>query len=96
MYAVIFRATIDKIDDEYTHTPEALRKLAFESYGCLDFVAVSDSDVEIAISYWENEEAIFKWKHDADHMLAQKLGQERWYKNYTVEVVEVKRKYSFK
>ena len=62
MYAVIFKATIAEFDDEYFSTAERLKKLAFEKYGCQDFVSVTEGDEEIAISYWQTMQQIKDWK----------------------------------
>ncbi len=37
MYAVIFKALIKHIDDEYTITAKRMRELAINHYGCLGF-----------------------------------------------------------
>lgn len=95
MYAVIFKAVTGIQDDEYGKTVERMRELAFEKYGCLEFFAVTEGNQEVAISYWRDEESIVKWKTDSEHTLAQELGRSKWYESYTVEVVEIKRKYSF-
>ncbi|MCV6627456.1 MAG: antibiotic biosynthesis monooxygenase [Cellvibrionaceae bacterium] len=95
MYAVIFRVKAGVQDSEYGNTVARMRELAFEKYGCIDFIAVSEGRDEVAISYWESEAAILNWRQDAEHSLAQELGRERWYESYIVQVVEVKREYSF-
>ncbi|TCS35584.1 hypothetical protein EDC30_11052 [Paucimonas lemoignei] len=51
MYAVIFRAKIGAIDDEYIRVAAMLRETALTSFGCLDFVSVSEGNAEVAISY---------------------------------------------
>jgi heme-degrading monooxygenase HmoA len=95
MYAVIFRAKPGIQDDEYGKTVARMRDLAFGKYGCLDFVAVTEGEQEIAISYWENEESIRAWKSDSEHSLAQEVGRSKWYDSYIVQVVEIKREYKF-
>lgn len=94
MYAVIFKAKIAKLDAEYSIMAARMRELAFEKYGCLDFVAVCEGEQEVAISYWPDEQSILAWKQDPEHLLAQQHGQKNWYQSYTVQVVEVKREYS--
>ena len=93
MYAVIFKAKFDALDEEYFKVSEALRNLAIEKYGCKDFVSCSEGDSEIAISYWESEDQIKAWKSDPEHRKAQALGKSKWYKSYQVEVVEILRSY---
>ena len=92
MYAVIFRATVAELDDEYFRTAERMKDLAFEKYGCLDFVSVTEGDEEIAISYWETERHIRDWKNDPEHRLAQVSGRNKWYKFFSVEICEVVKK----
>jgi hypothetical protein len=50
MFAVIFKARIAGFDDEYSRTADRLKKLAFEKYGCLDFVSVTEGNDVFAIS----------------------------------------------
>jgi len=94
LFAVIFRAKVALLDDQYSIMASEMRDLAIEKYGCLEFVATTEGEDEIAISYWPDEDSISRWKSDTKHIKAQKLGQSKWYKSYTVEVVELKRKYS--
>ncbi|MGH1460428.1 MAG: antibiotic biosynthesis monooxygenase family protein [Neptuniibacter sp.] len=96
MFAVIFRASVADLDDQYFKTAEQMRRLALENYGCLEFISMKEGDQEIAISYWETEEAIQAWKKDSEHLAAQQKGIDIWYNFYEVEVVKVIRKYSSK
>jgi len=49
--------------------------------------------IVIVISYWKDEESIRRWKQQMDHVKAQKLGQQRWMKNYQVRIGRVERAY---
>ena len=93
MYAVIFRAKTKKLDDDYFKMAKRMRELAINEYGCVEFTAVTEGSDEIAISYWESMEQIKKWKQNSEHLLAQKLGKEKWYETYSVEIVEILEKY---
>jgi len=92
MYVVIFKATIAELDDQYQRTVERLRDLAFEKYGCLDFVSATGGDEEIALSYWETEQQIRDWKNDPEHRRAQVRGRDKWYQSVSIEICEVKSK----
>ena len=92
MFAVIFKARIAVFDDEYSRMAERLKTLAFEKYGCLDFVSVTEGNDEIAISYWETEQQIRDWKNDPEHRLAQIRGREKWYESLNIEICEIIRK----
>lgn len=105
MIAVIFKATLrqqlinrqdldsQKEFDRYLNTAASLRNKALNEYGCTQFTSSTEGDQEIAISYWPNLEAISKWKNDEVHLQAQKIGRERWYEYYKVDVVEILRSY---
>jgi len=96
MYAVIFRAKITGLDEEYSRVAERMKELALGAYGCIDFASVTQGSEEIAISYWENEDQIRKWKSNSEHTIAQELGRSKWYESYTVQVVKVIREYASK
>ena len=94
MFAVIFRANVKELDNSYFETAKRMRDLAFEKYGCLDFLSLSENGDEVAISYWPSLEAIKRWRNDEEHKMAQRKGTELWYASYKVEVVEVLRSYA--
>lgn len=93
MYAVIFKAHINQLDDTYSETSKRMRELAINKYGCTDFISITEAPYEISISYWKKLEQITKWKQDAEHLVAQERGRSHWYKTYKVEVVEIIREY---
>jgi heme-degrading monooxygenase HmoA len=92
-FIVIFRARISKLDDEYIVAASELRELALRDFGCLEFHSICEGNQEIALSYWPDEASILRWKQHADHVMAQRLGRERWYADYRVEITELKRGY---
>lgn len=94
MYAVIFRAEIHTLDDEYVAMAERLREIALNDYGCREFCSYTEGSNEVAISYWDAEQQIRAWKQNAEHLAAQEKGRSRWYKSYTVQVLEVLREYN--
>lgn len=93
-FAVIFKAEVRQLDPDYEMTAQAMRHLAMDEYGCLDFSSLCENNREIAISYWPDLESIKRWKNNPDHLRAQQLGRERWYKHYKVEIVELLREYT--
>jgi len=94
MYVVIFRAKIRAPDEKYSKVASRMRELALGQFGCLEFHAVREGRDEVALSYWPSEDAIKAWKSHPDHVLAQRIGKERWYESYTVQVAAVTREYS--
>jgi heme-degrading monooxygenase HmoA len=107
MIAVIFRATLSQQlisqsalnsqnQDElnrYLKMAEALRNKALNEYGCVSFMSTTEHDQEIAVSYWPDTQAVSHWKNDALHLQAQQIGHNKWYKHYSVDIVEVLRSY---
>ena len=93
MFAVIFKAKVKVLDAQYADAAKRMRDLALGEYNCKAFICPTTGDTEIAISYWQCEEDILARRNDAEHLATQKLGQEKWYESYTVEVVEVLRSY---
>ena len=49
MYAVIFRAEINKTDSAYSEMAAQMRDLAKNKYGCIEFTSVTEGTNEIAI-----------------------------------------------
>jgi heme-degrading monooxygenase HmoA len=94
MYAVIFKAVIDKLDSAYYETADRLRQLAKTKYGCLDFISFNEGEQELAISYWPSKAHIAAWKNDPEHRKAQRLARFGWYRSYKVEVVKIEREYT--
>ena len=94
MYAVIFRAEINKLDSRYSEMASQLRALAIKKYGCKEFISVTEGNQEIAISYWQDQEQIKQWKQDSRHLVAQEPGGKIWYKSYTMHIAEIIREYS--
>lgn len=94
MYTVIFRAEINKLDSRYSEMASRMRELAINKYGCTEFISVTEGTQEIAISYWQDQEQIKRWKQDSEHLVAQELGQSIWYKSYKVQILEIIREYS--
>ena len=93
MYAVIFRAEINKLGSSYAEMATRMRELAINKYGCNEFVSTTEGNYEIAVSYWNNEEQITLWKQDAEHLAAQELGRSEWYSYYKIQIVEIIREY---
>lgn len=80
-------------DVEYKQLVARMRDMAIKSYGCRDFTSCTEGSHEIAISYWDTEDQIKRWKQNSEHLVAQGKGREKWYKSYSVEVVEIVRSY---
>jgi heme-degrading monooxygenase HmoA len=95
-YAVIFTSVrADADPNDYARTATLLDQLAQDQPGFLGIESVRDaSGLGITVSYWTSEEAILAWKRVADHQVAQRLGRERWYRDYALRVARVERAYT--
>ncbi|MFM1885518.1 MAG: hypothetical protein RL026_675 [Pseudomonadota bacterium] len=89
MFAVIFRAQVRALDDDYFRTAQHLRELARRDCGCLGFQAVTEGDLETAISYWPDPASIAAWRDHPEHARARQVGRERWYASFSTEVIEL-------
>ncbi len=79
MLVVIFRATINQLDAEYSATAERMRDLALTEFGCLAFHSISEGSEEITLSYWPDDASIRRWRAHPEHLEAQQTGKDRWY-----------------
>lgn len=94
MYIVIFKATIKQLDATYSDMAQMLRHKALSQFSCAKFEACSENGFEIALSYWHSLEDIQRWQQDAEHQVAQRLGKQKWYQDFSVEICKIERAYS--
>lgn len=93
-YAVIFTSIGSDNYDGYEEMAERMDKLAAQQPGYLGMESAGD-EFGITVSYWESLEAIRNWKANAEHLVAQKLGREKWYTAYKTRICRVERDYGF-
>lgn len=94
-YAVLFTAQRAQGDHGYGRMAERIHALALAQPGCLGAESARDEEgFGFTLSYWKDEESILVWKQNAEHLVAQKLGQERWYSHYELRIARVERAYS--
>ena len=96
-YAVIFIARRTLVDDGYNETATRMESLAHNQPGFLGIESIEQGDgLELTISYWKDEQSIFDWKHNLEHLDAQRQGREKWYEGLEIRVARVERAYGFK
>lgn len=93
-YAVIFTSVRTDTNEEYSEMAEKMVELASRQSGFLG-IESARNEIGITVSYWESLEAIRAWKANLDHLEAQKLGREIWYKAYKTRIAKVERDYDF-
>lgn len=93
-YAVIFTSLRTDVDEGYAEMADRMVALAAEQPGYLGVESARDG-LGITISYWESLDAIRHWKANADHLVAQKFGREKWYAAFKTRICKVERDYGF-
>ncbi|MEQ1744988.1 MAG: antibiotic biosynthesis monooxygenase [Saprospiraceae bacterium] len=89
-YAVIFSTVRTDGDDGYAATAQRMAELAAAQPGFLGEEFARDN-IGITVSYWADLESVRQWKMNAEHLIAQKMGREKWYRSYRLRVCKVER-----
>jgi len=96
MMVVLFRSKLVDVPDGYAEMAQEMVSLAKTMPGFVDVKAYKADDGErLTVVWWEDEETLKGWREQARHRVAQRLGRERWYEYYKIEVAEVVRKNTF-
>jgi len=92
---VLFRSRRTEADPEgYGAMADEMLTRARSMPGFVDFRHYAAEDGErISVIWWESEELMRDWREDARHQLAQRLGRERWYSFFHLDVAHVVRSY---
>lgn len=91
-YAAIFASVRTVGDQGYEAMDARMSELAAKQPGFLGVEAARDAQgFGITVSYWRSIEDIAAWKRNAEHLLAQKLGREKWYAGFRLRVAKVER-----
>ncbi len=91
-YAVIFSNHRTDVNEGYEAMAMRMIELAAQQPGFLGVESVRE-DLGITVSYWTDLESIKKWKANAEHLVAQKLGHEKWYTSFKTRIAKVERDY---
>lgn len=91
-YAVIFTSTRTEGDNGYGAMADRMVELAAEQQGFLGIESARE-EIGITVSYWDSLDAIRKWKQNAEHLEAQRLGRESWYADFKLRIAKVERDY---
>ncbi len=95
--AVIFTSRRTDLDHgEYEDMAARMAELAARQPGYLGLETARDPDgFGITVSYWRSDEHARAWKQQSDHLEAQRMGRERWYRSYRLRVATVEREYTY-
>ena len=90
-YAVIFTSRRREGDHGYADMARRMEALARTQPGFIGIESAHESSLGITISYWRDLESIHAWRRQVEHREAQRLGKERWYSDYRIQVARVER-----
>ena len=97
MVIVLFRSRLTpEAGDDYAAMADEMLARARSMRGFIDFKSFKAADGErLSVIHWESQETMRVWSDDLRHMVAQRLGRERWYDSFHVEVADIVRSYAF-
>ena len=96
MLVVLFRSKLVDAPEGYVEMAQEMLDTAKTMPGFVDVKAFKADDGErLTVVWWESEETLQTWRTHARHLIAQRLGRERWYQYYSLEVAELKRSTRF-
>jgi heme-degrading monooxygenase HmoA len=96
MIVVLFRSRLVDAPQGYAEMAEEMEAIARTMPGFIDVKGYTAEDGErLTIVRWQDEETMRAWREQERHRVAQKMGRERWYAYYKMEVAEVLREKAF-
>lgn len=90
-YASIFNYYLSDNLEGYAEMDALTLELAQETEGFLGYESHKSNGRGSFISYWQDLEAIDRWRQNAVHMQAKFEGKKRWYKYYHSMIAKVER-----
>ncbi|MDX3455304.1 antibiotic biosynthesis monooxygenase [Streptomyces sp. ME02-8801-2C] len=95
-YAVIITTRPAEDLEGYAAMSERMAELGEAQPGYLGRESMTDEQGrDLVVIYYTDEAAITAWKAHPEHLEAQRLGRQRWYSSYSVEVARVERAYAY-
>ena len=96
MMIVLFRSRLrPEAGDDYAAMAEEMLARARTMPGFVDFKSFQAADGErLSVIWWEDEVGLRAWATDARHQVAQRLGREKWYASFELEVTQLLRRAS--
>ncbi|EDW8956989.1 TPA: antibiotic biosynthesis monooxygenase family protein [Salmonella enterica] len=98
MIAVIFEADIQpETQGRYLQLASELKPLLTDIPGFISierFQSLNTPGKILSLSWWEDEDAVLRWKHNGMHQAAQQEGKQSIISFYRIRVASVFRDYS--
>ena len=97
MIVTLFRSRLtSQAGDDYIAMSAEMLDRAKSYPGFVAMKSFKSEDGErLTVVWWESDELQAAWRRDEKHRQAQKIGRERWYHYYHIEVAEVMREQQF-
>ena len=91
MLVILFRAkNTPEAGADYESMGAAMFDHAQNQPGFVDYKEYRAEDGEkLTVVRWKDEATLEQWRNDPKHRAAKKLGRERWYESYHIEVAKV-------
>ena len=81
---------------DYEQMAGEMERLARATPGFIDVKAFTAEDGErLTLVWWESADTLRQWSENVRHLQAKRMGRERWYEYYKIEVAEVVRQSRF-
>jgi heme-degrading monooxygenase HmoA len=97
MVIVLFRSRLTSAaGQDYGAMAQEMVETARTMPGFLDVKSYQAEDGErLTVVKWQDEETLAAWREHARHRIAQRLGREKWYENFHLEVAHLVRSSEF-
>lgn len=94
-YAVVFSSQRTAVDDAgYAAAAQRMVELVQQQPGYLGHESARDgSGFGITVAYFDSEEAIARWRDNAEHAAARREGHRLWYQHFELRIARVERAY---
>jgi heme-degrading monooxygenase HmoA len=98
MIVTIFRSRLrEEHKDEYYKTADGMESLVASMPGFISFKTFRANDGErVSIVEFESKGAQEAWRNHPEHLDAQRLGREKFYSEFKIQVMDNPRSYTFK
>lgn len=99
MMVVVFRArrTPEGLGEEYKHWLNRMSELARKMPGYIsDKGYVADDGERLTLFEWESADTLHAWATHAEHIAVKRLGREKFYTEYHLQVCDVVRESKFR
>lgn len=91
MLVILFRSTLAaEAGADYADKADEMLAYAKTQPGFVDHKRYTSAEGErLTVVWWKDEKTLEAWRSDPRHRVAKKLGRERWYDDYHIEIAKV-------